>query len=286
MSEHVEIRASLPEDTEDRLAEVFASIPILGIQIVPESHGRMDVAVWAEAGCDAASEEVESVLRALGCDAIRVRKQTDRDWSAEWRKGLTAFEVGRRWWIDPHPDQKTTAPNGRFRLAVEPCAAFGSGTHESTRLMLMELEDRDCRSLRILDIGTGSGILAIAAERLGSAFVVALDIDPVAVWEARTTVRRQSWRCRLPLITGGVDCLGDVEFDLVLCNMIVSNFSPLLGDIHRVLAATGTVIFSGILTTERTEVEAILAGSGMAAVGSRELGEWVSIRGVRSHPES
>lgn len=280
MSEYIEIRANLPEDAEDRLAEVFASTAILGIQTEPRSDGRIEVAVWVGTGCDGAEKEVDSVLRALGSETVRIREQADRDWSAEWRQGLTAFSVGRRWWIDPHPDRSTTAPKGRLRLAVEPCAAFGSGTHESTRLVLMDLEERDCSSLRVLDIGTGSGVLAVAAERLGSAFVAALDIDPIAVWEARTTVRRQSWKCRPPLIVGGVDCLGDVEFDLVLCNMIVSNFRPLLGDIRRLLAKNGDVIFSGILGCERAEVEEILGASGLAVTGFRELGEWISVIAV------
>jgi ribosomal protein L11 methyltransferase len=282
MSDYIEIRADLPEDVEDQLAEAFASVAILGVQIDPGSAGRIEVAVWVGAGNALDAHEVESILTALDSGATRVREQADRDWSAEWRKGLTAFEVGRLWWIDPHPERSTAAPNDRYRLAVEPCAAFGSGTHESTRLVLMELEDRDCRSLRVLDIGTGSGVLAIAAERLDSDYVVALDIDPIAAWEARTTVRRQSWRSRLPVIAGGTDCLGNTEFDLVLCNMIVSNFSPLLGDIRRLLAGNGTAVFSGVLVVERPEVEGILEKAGLTAVGFRELGEWTSILAVCS----
>lgn len=281
MSEYIKISASLPEDTEDQLAEAFSSAAILGVQIDAGIVGRIDVAVWVEAGSDGVAHEVESILTALGSGAVRVREQVDRDWSAEWRKGLTAFEVGRRWWIDPHLERSTAAPDGRYCLAVEPCAAFGSGTHESTQLIMMELEDRDCRSLRVLDIGTGSGVLAIAADRLDSDFVVALDTDPLAAWEARTTVRRQSWGSRLPVIAGGIDCLGETKFDLVLCNMIVSNFSPIIGDIRRLLAGGGTAIFSGILIAERPEVEMLLEGVGMAVVGIRELGDWISILAVR-----
>jgi ribosomal protein L11 methyltransferase len=281
MSGYIEITASLPEETEDQLAGAFIAAPILGVQIEPARGGRIDVAVWLGAGGEDVADEIQSILTAMGSGPIRVRRQADRDWSAEWRQGLAAFEVGRRWWIDPHPERATVAPNDRIRLAVEPCAAFGSGTHESTQLVLMELEERDCRSLRVLDIGTGSGVLAIAAERLDSGLVVALDIDPLAAWEARTTVLRQSWNPRLPVIAGGVDCLGDTAFDLVLCNMIVSNFSPLLGDVYRLLAAGGTAIFSGILAAERPEVEARLEGAGLTVVGFREMGDWTSILTVR-----
>ncbi len=281
MSEYIAIHANFPEETEDQLADAFAAAAILGVQIEPVGGGRIDVAVWVRAGSKGAAEDVQSILTGLDSGPLRVREEADRDWSAEWREGLAAFGVGRRWWIDPHPERSTAAPDDRFRLAVEPCAAFGSGTHESTQLVLMELEERDCGSLRVLDIGTGSGVLAIAAERLDSGFVVALDTDPLAAWEARTTVRRQSWKARLPVIAGGIDCLGDTDFDLVLCNMIVSNFSPLLGDICRLLAVGGTAIFSGILVAERPEVEEILEGAGMTPVAYREMGEWISILAVR-----
>lgn len=283
MSEYIEIRANLPEDLEDledRLAVIFESAAILGVQTHPRRDGRIEVSVWVKADGGPAANEARSALKDLGFEAIRVREQVDRDWSDEWRQGLRAFEVGRRWWIDPHPDRASLAPKGRLRLAVEPCSAFGSGTHESTRLVLMELEERDCRSVRVLDIGTGSGVLAVAAERLGAGFVVGVDIDVIAIREAQTTLRRQEWNCQPPLIAGGVDCLGDVQFDLVLCNMIVSNFRPLLGDIHRLLSGSATVVFSGILGSERTEVEEILRGSGLAVSGVRELGEWISVLAV------
>ena len=284
MSDYLEIQGNLPEDVEDQLAESLSSSRILGVQVVPQSAGRIDVAVWVESGDDRVVGQVRSILKALDSGAVCVREHPDEDWSAEWRKGLRAFEVGHRWWIDPHPDRAKAAPDGRLRLAVEPRAAFGSGTHESTQLVLMELEERDCRSLRVLDIGTGSGVLAIAAERLGAASVVALDIDPIAAWEARTTARFQSWRCRPRVVAGGIDCLGDVEFDLVLCNMIMSRFNELLGGIRQLLSSKGTVIFSGILDSERSAVEGMLEGSGMAVVGDRELRGWISVSAIRSGP--
>jgi len=286
MSDYLEIRATIPDDREDELAEALSSWPILGVDIVPLEGSRTDVGVWVTSGDDHLVEEIRAVLGAFSAERVRLQGHAADDWSAQWRDGLAAFEVGKRWWIDPHPDRSTTAPAGRVRLAVEPRAAFGSGTHESTQLVLMAIESEDCRELEILDIGTGSGVLAIAADSLGAASVVALDTDPLAAWEARTTARSQSWRCRPLIVAGGVDCLTDGGFDLIFCNMIVVEFSPLLPDVRRLLSAGGAVIFSGILEAERGAVEELLSANGLVAVGGRELNGWISVRAEAAVPQS
>ncbi len=278
MSDYLEIRATIPDDREDELAEALSSWPILGVDIVPLEAGRIDVGVWVKSGDDRLVEEIRTVLNAFCTGRVRLQGHGADDWSAQWRDGLAAFEVGETWWIDPHPDRETIAPAGRVRLAVEPRAAFGSGTHESTQLVLMTIEEEGCRELTVLDIGTGSGVLAIAADSLGAASVVGLDTDPLAAWEARTTARGQSWRCRPMIVAGGVDCLADANFDLILCNMIVAEFSPLLADIRRLLSAGGAVILSGILESERGAVEELLATNGLIAAGNRGLNGWISVR--------
>ncbi len=280
MPDYLEIRSTIPENCEDELAEALSSWLVLGVDLVPQITGTLDVGVWINAGDAHLMERIRSVLNAFSSDIPRVREHTADDWSAQWRDGLSAFEVGAAWWIDPHPDRATIAPGERIRLAVEPRAAFGSGTHESTRLVLMAIEELDCRHLKVLDIGTGSGVLAIAADRLGAAPVVALDTDPLAAWEARTTARRQSWRCRPLVVAGGIDCLAVAGFDLVFCNMIVAEFSPLLAGIRRLLSSNGVVIFSGILESEKGPVEELLNESGMVAVADRELNGWISVHAV------
>ena len=280
MLDYVEIHTRLHEDQENKLAESLSSLSILGVQVVPEAGGRIGVGVWVESGNDRVVEDVQSILKECGAETVSSSEHADDDWSAEWRNSLSAFEVGRCWWIDPHPEQATAAPADRIRLAVEPRAAFGSGTHESTQLVLMDLEQHDCARLKILDIGTGSGVLAVAADRLGADSVVAVDTDSIAAWEARTTVRRQSWRCRPLIVAGGIDCLCFADFDLVLCNMIMAEFSPLLGPIRRLTAPGGAAVFSGILESEKDAVAELLEDRGFVVSGVCELGGWISVRAV------
>lgn len=286
MLDYVEIHTRLREDQEDQLAESLSSASILGVHIVPERDGWINVGVWVKAGNDDLVEQVQSILNDCGGEVVRFREHADDDWSAEWRDQLSAFEVGRRWWIDPHPGRATAAPGDRLRLAVEPRAAFGSGTHESTQLVLIELEEHECAGMRVLDIGTGSGVLAVAADRLGAESVVALDTDPIAAWEARSTAERQPRTCRPLIVAGGIDCLCVADFDLVLCNMIMAEFSPLLGSIRGLLAATGTAVFSGILECERSAVTDLLEGNGFVVSGGAERGGWISVRAVATEVRS
>jgi len=279
---YTELSSTIRGSAEEDLAGALSQLDVLGVQVEPREDERIDVSVWVRADGEDLETEIRHVLIALGSDEVRRTHHEPEDWSAEWRRGLTAFEVGRRWWIDPHSDVAATPPPGRLELAVEPRAAFGSGTHESTRLMLMHMEDLDFQGQSVLDIGTGSGVLSVAADRLGAAMVVALDIDPLAAWEARTTALRQSWRCRLSVVAGPVGCLGRVQFDVVLCNMIITEFEPFLPELRSWLAPGGAVVLSGILECERATVASLLAGSGLRAVGQRQLGGWISVRAERN----
>lgn len=282
MDDFVGVQGQIPESLEEELADALSNVSVLGVQIEPFEAGIVDIVVWARGGDDRLTKQIETVLRALGSETTESSTTQADDWSARWRENLVAFEVGRRWWIDPHPDRSGAVPNGRIRLAVVPQAAFGSGTHESTQLVLMDLENAVCDGCRVLDVGTGSGVLAVAADRLGAGSVVALDNDPLAAWEARATSVRQDWMCLPLIVAGSVDCLGDATFDLILCNMIMTHFGPILGEIRRVLAPRGSVILSGILRQERSPVEAMLGGLGLVIVAETVLNEWISLRASRA----
>lgn len=286
MVDFVKLESTLPVSAEDELAGWLSRLPILGIQIESYGDDRVRAEVWVRGDDELIVNEVREVLAGYGSGDVRRIEQADQDWSSEWRAGLRAFSVGDNWWIEPHPEMHGDAPDGRFRLVVEPRAAFGSGTHESTRLVLLELESMDCRDLRVLDVGTGSGILAVAAERRGAAVVVALDTDSMAAWEARHTVRVQQPPSRSLIVAGGVECIDDGNIDIVLCNMISAEFAPILGDIRRVLSANGAAVFSGILECELSDVRAMLTEHGLEPSSDRVLGGWISVcarrGGIRS----
>ena len=272
----------LPESMEEALPWLVGRWPVLGTQIGEAGEGMVTATVYLHPDHEDAMDPLGAALGELGAEDLKVERVAAEDWLAGYRVGVRPFPVGEAWWIDPHPDSPTAAPQGRLRLAVEPRMAFGSGSHESTRLVLLALEDLEVAGARVLDIGAGSGILALAAEKLGASLVVALDIDPEAVWVARQIAGQQEAPSRVQFLLGAVAGLGGIGFDLVLCNMIASHFEPLLGDLRRLIGMGGLAVLSGLLVCETKAVTETLAANGLQIRGGSTLGEWASLTVART----
>lgn len=271
------LRCVIPAGIEESLPELLAPWRVLGAEIGEPSYRGVRATVFLSANDADGAEGVRRVLLDHGASEVELGELEAADWLAGFREQVRPFEIGRLWWIDPHPENPTAAPPGRHRLVIEPRMAFGTGTHESTRLVLLALEELEVMGRTVLDVGTGSGILALAAERMGARSVVGLDIDPTAVWVASETARQQEWAVAVDFILGSVGCLVGAPFDIVLCNMIASNFLPLADDLRNLVDESGVVVFSGVLRGELDAVSQALASSDLEVVSSRTAGEWASL---------
>lgn len=277
MTEYLSVVATLPASCEDELPDRLAGAPILGCEVAAGEADRIVVTVYLAARAAGAVDAVEAVLLRAGAPSVVRGGVAEEDWLAEYRVLAQPFAVGERWWIDPHPDLPTPAPERRTRLALEPRAAFGSGSHESTRLILLELEGRDLDGVSVLDLGTGSGVLAMAAWTLGAREVIAVDNDPGAVWVAAQILRQQDRKIRPRLVVGSASCLGDHRFDLVLCNMLPEYFVPMLGDIAGAVDDSGEVVLSGILGVQEPALRRQVEDHGLAVLRERFDGEWLAM---------
>jgi len=221
-------------------------------------------------GWFAGREEAEEAAAMTGG---RLAAVADQDWGEAWKKGLAPLSVGRVHvrpsWIDAAP------PAGAVEVILDPGMAFGTGTHPTTSLCLAGLSDLLAvrPGASVLDVGTGSGLLAIAAAKLGAQPVVASDNDPIAVEVARENAARNGVTIRLtvdPLerITGA--------FDLVLANILANTLVELARQIAAKLAPGGVVLLSGILGPQEDEVRAAYVARQLRPVpgGDRRQGEW------------
>lgn len=203
--------------------------------------------------------------------AIEVGHEGAVDWSLGWRKGFTAFEIGTRFRVVPSWEEPPT--DARIALRIDPGMAFGTGTHETTRTVLELMESLDAIPVT-LDVGTGSGILSIAAAHLGARSVVACDVDPDAARVGADNCERN--QVSVPVFVGSVDAVRTGSVGLVLANLTADVIRDLAADMRRVLVQGGHAIWSGVLAEQRKDIEALMTTAGFEPARRIECAEWVS----------
>lgn len=281
MPAYLSLRCRAPLRLEDELPELCSGIPVLGTEIGVASGDTVALTVYFASSDADARQHVRELLADRGAAGFVCESLPAEDWLAAYRERVRPFAIGRKWWIDPHPTAPTPAPVGRSRLVMPPRMAFGSGSHESTRLALEALEEIDLAAHAVLDVGTGSGILAIAAERAGAGAVIALDNDSTAVWVAREIALLQDFPVGVQLVVGAVDCIAGRAFDVILCNMITEQFVPLIGALERLLSPAGLLVLSGLMACEASEVDRALARASLRVRARLSAGEWASLTAER-----
>jgi ribosomal protein L11 methyltransferase len=220
-------------------------------------------------------------LRPIG--ELRTRIVEEADWADAWKAYFPVMRVGRRLVIRP-----TWRRHRRERddvvLALDPGMAFGTGLHPTTRLCLAGVEalaDRGLlRDARVLDVGCGSGILAIAALKLGAATALGLDTDPIAIEATTANARRNSLVRRLRAREGSVPS-GEAAFDIVLANLIAGLLVPLAEGLAEELRPGGHLLASGIFIDREADVRDAFETFGLEVGGRTSEGDWVALEAVR-----
>ena len=220
-------------------------------------------------------------LRTIG--ALQTRVVHEADWAEAWKAFFPVMRVGRRLVIRPTWRQHRAAPDDVV-LALDPGMAFGTGLHPTTRLCLAALEplaeDGRLDGARVLDVGCGSGILAIAALRLGAATALGVDTDPIAIEATVANARRNRLARRVTARQGSLPS-GEAPFDVALANLIAGvlvNLAPLLRDELR---PGGTLLASGIFVDREAEVRDAFTSLGLIVRSRSAEGDWVALAVTR-----
>jgi ribosomal protein L11 methyltransferase len=233
-----------------------------GVEAYFDSHEDRDAAIDALRGIDGV--ELEAIER-------------DRqNWLELYQQSLESMEIGDRFIVAPDvsliPDE-----TNRIALVVPQEQAFGTGSHETTSMCLELLEMADCEGARGLDVGSGSGILALAMLKLGAAKVVAFDNDVDTFAALRENRARNGVQPdEMPLFIGGVDALRAGEFDVITMNILPDVILQMLPHIVWRMKKRTRLIVSGILITRATEVVGRAEQLNLSVVYEREKGEWWS----------
>lgn len=216
---------------------------------------------------------------------VTERTLREEDWGAAWKARLHPVRIGRRLVVKPTWEPYPGRP-GDVVVELDPGMAFGTGEHPTTRACLRALERLVARGDRVVDVGTGSGILAIAAAKLGAAAVLALDTDPVAVRVARANCRRNRVHSVVTVALGSVEAWparGWGQADGVLANLTSHLHQELAGDLLGILRPGGWLVASGIGGPGLRGVTAAYRKAGAAPAVLQRHGEWRTLL-LRKNP--
>ena len=265
-----------PSGTEELVQVIIWSHKCLGIQedISEDSfhycayfQAAEDLSVCRKDLQDLASR-INGYLR-LSEDKVR-----DDHWETNWHKYFTPLIAGTRFII--HPPWDIPDASERYRVLIEPGQAFGSGQHETTQLMIELLEGCDIRNRCWLDLGCGSGILGICLGFLGADFICNIDIDPIAVVEARRNFMVNNVRNSL-FLTGTADCLKKSSFNAVLANLnerILLNHAT---TITELLESKSDLLLSGFLDQDADRIVSTYCGKGLVVNKQINLKDWSAV---------
>jgi ribosomal protein L11 methyltransferase len=277
-------------DTGDEAAEALTNFlweqGAVGVveESTPGAPPRLRAFFPAPAATDVLTARVDTYLdglRALGLPAgarARLAPLADADWATAWREHFRPVAVGKRLLIAP--PWETPAMTDRLVLTIEPGRAFGTGHHGTTAgcLELLEALLETERPARALDLGTGSGILAIAAARLGVTEVLACDSDPDAITAAGGNAALNGVADRVRGIVAEVAALTVEPAPLVLANLLAAAHRALAADCYpRLVAPGGVLVAGGLLDAEADDVAATLATQGFRRESTVRIDGWSSL---------
>ena len=198
------------------------------------------------------------------------------DWQNGWKKYYHSMEIGRRLAVVPSWESYENA-QGRAVMSLDPGMAFGTGTHETTWLCLEALDEAVRGGERMLDIGTGSGILAIAALLLGAEAAEGVDIDPMCVRTAGENARRNRVNDRFKVLVGDLSDKASGQYDIITANIVAAAILSLAPHLPALMKPETLFIASGVIDTKKDEVIAGLEKAGLVVTEVREKRGWECI---------
>jgi ribosomal protein L11 methyltransferase len=200
----------------------------------------------------------------------------DKNWNEEWEKTINVIKVSDKIIIKPtfREYEKT---GDEIVITIDPKMSFGTGEHQTTKLVLRLLEKYASAGRKMLDVGSGTGVLAIAALKLGASTAIAVDNDEWCLDNAKENAQLNNVTDRLEVRIGVIDDIKENNFDLITANIQKNILLEICSSIHQKIKQGGTVILSGLLETDEDDIIKHYSDAGFKLIEKTQMDEWISI---------
>ena len=263
-------------DIEEQVEQI-AHVDLIEQELLDKPRDTVIIHMYLEPGASPV-ETLALIAARMEASGIPYTSETEgveqEDWQNGWRKYYHPMDVGQRLAIVPSWQDYDT---DRVKLILDPGLAFGTGGHETTNLCLEVLDERVKGGERVLDIGTGSGILAIAALKLGAAVTEGVDIDPVAIRTAGENAALNGVADKLTVLVGDLSDKASGKYDIITANIVANAIMSLAPAVPGLMADDAVFIASGIIDSRKDEVIAALEAAGLAVLEVKEKRGWECI---------
>ncbi len=269
----IRVTIACTAEQEDFLEELLWALEALSVSS-PALHAsaRFREALFAEVEEGALTAQLRAAIPELG--QIRFEEVQEQAWQESWRENFKPLQVGKFTLVGEWEQGVVDTPE---IIRIYPGMAFGTGQHETTQLIIERLQELDLHGKKVLDAGCGTGILAIAAERLGATDVFGFDIDPDC--EENMIHHLAINRCRATRLAIGVlEDFPPASYDVILANITINVLREVWPGLRRQLAPGGVILNSGILENQKAEALTVLAELGFQIDEIRHKGEWLMIQ--------
>lgn len=285
------------EGQKEALSNFLLEIGAEGVsETVDKGISQGLAAFFAEGERDSADPQIQLYLTELaklfpGTPAIKVEWEPvyEEDWAEKYKEFYKAQKLTHRFFLKPAWDKETKVPSDMWPIILDPGQAFGTGLHATTKLSIHLLEDAaffypSVKHIRVMDVGTGTGILAMAAKHLGFGHISAIDNDPPSVEVARENLAMNG--CASVELSGKPFAEFKEPFDVIVSNILLETHLLLAKEYGRLVVPGGQLILSGLLGGQRAYLEEAILPQGFVPLVSYHLQEWAAFSYVRRNVRS
>ena len=274
----LEITLSVPPSRQELLIPTLLELGSQGfLEEDSALKSYMDVTGWDDPKFEHLKHDLKSLLQTISSNIpISFRVFEEENWNEQWEKSLKPIEVGHKLVIKPSWSVYENKEN-RILIKIDPKMSFGTGYHETTRLTLILLEKYLKPGVNVLDVGTGTGILAIAAIKLGASRAVGIDIDEWSIENAQENVIANDVAGKVEIACTSLNVLAGNQFELITANLTLNTNIELLTGFSFLLKESGLLLLSGLLQHDREKMVETLVMYGFRILEEVSENEWIAL---------